>query len=199
MKVLALCVVLISFFWAREIPACELSSIEKYVYVQLREGHPEVAITFLKNLEDIQNPEGIHLLGVLYLDGCAGIQDARLANYYFSKAGALGFAPAIKALADSYMAGDGVEVNKATAFTLYEKAAKLGYGPAQFNAGIMLKNGEGISVFLRKAYVMLDLASKNPDLGSLQQDAAFHRDQVKESLREILDQGVTPIKYPPAP
>ena len=194
MKVLALFVVLISFFWVRESHACELSSIEKYVYVQLKDGHPEVAITFLRNLEDIRNPEGIHLLGILYLDGYTQIQDARLANYYFSKAGALGFAPAIKALADSYIAGDGVEVNKAMAFKLYEKAAKLGYGPAQFNAGIMLKNGEGIPVSLKKAYVMLDLASKNPDLGSLRQDAAFHRDQVKESLRETLDQGVTPIK-----
>lgn len=159
------------------------SSIERYVYTQLSQGNTDVALKFLKHLEDLRNPEGITLLGMIYLEGYTQIKDARLANYYFSKAATLKFAPAIKALADSYMAGDGVESNKTTAFYLYEKAAKLGYGPAQFNAGIMLKNGEGVPVSLKRAYQMLDLAAHNPDLGGVSQDAAFYRDQVKSQLK----------------
>lgn len=181
-KILAflLCV---SFNFVSEAFSYNGSSVEHYVYTQLSQGNSDVALKFLKNLEDLRSPEGITLLGIVYLEGYTQIKDVRLANYYFSKAAALEFAPAIKALADSYMAGDGVERNKAIAFQLYKKAAKLGYGPAQFNAGIMLKNGEGTPLSLKRAYQMLDLAAHNPDLGEISQDAAFYRDQVKEQMQ----------------
>jgi TPR repeat protein len=149
----------------------------------LHRGNTDIALNFLKQLDNLGNLEGITLLGMVYLEGYTQIKDARLANYYFSKAAALEFAPAIKALADSYMAGDGVELNKTIAFQLYEKAAKLGYGPAQFNTGIMLKNGEGIPVSLERAYQMLDLAAHNPDLEEMSQDAAHYRDQVKALIK----------------
>ncbi|MBY0281754.1 MAG: sel1 repeat family protein [Alphaproteobacteria bacterium] len=170
------------FYFISETFAHNPSSVECYVYTQLHRGNSEVAINFLKQLDGIGNLEGTTLLGMIYLEGYTQIKDARLANYYFSKAAALEFAPAIKALADSYMAGEGVELNKTIAFQLYEKAAKLGYGPAQFNAGIMLKNGEGNPVSLKQAYEMLDLAAHNPDLGEMSHDAAYYRDQVKGCL-----------------
>jgi TPR repeat protein len=155
------------------------SSVERYAYAQLHQGNADISLNFLKQLDQLGNPEGMTFLGLFYLEGYTQVKDKRLANYYFSKAAALGFAPAIKALADSYMSGDGVELDKAIAFQLYEKAAKLGYGPAQFNAGIMLKNGEGVSVSLERSYQMLNLAANNPDLGEIRQDAAFYRDQIK--------------------
>ena len=179
MKKISSILLAFNIMFASETFAQSGSGIESYVYTQLHQGNTDVALNFLKQLDDLRNLEGITLLGMVYLEGYTQIKDARLANYYFSKAAALGFAPAIKALADSYMAGDGVELNKTMAFQLYEKAATLGYGPAQFNAGIMLKNGEGVPVSLERAHQMLDLAADNPDLGEMRQDAIFYRDQVK--------------------
>ena len=182
MKKISSILVSLTILLASETFAHNNSSVERYVYTQLHTGNPDIALNFLKQLDDLRNPEGITLLGMVYLEGYTQIKDARLANYYFSKAATLGFAPAIKALADSYMAGDGVELNKTIAFQLYEKAAKLGYGPAQFNAGIMLKNGEGVPISLQRAFQMLDLAAHNLDLEEIRQDAVFYRDQVKRQL-----------------
>lgn len=158
--------------------ACEMTSIEHYVYHHLHERNFTTILTFLHNLEQQNNAEAMHLLGIIYLEGYTQIKDARLANYYFSKASALGFLPAMKSLADSYMIGEGVEKNEQMAFFVYEKAAIAGYGPAQFNAGIMLKNGQGTAVSPKKAYQFLDQAAHNPDLGDMKQDAAYYRDHL---------------------
>lgn len=171
---------LASFFFLSNQALCQnQSSIEQYTYTHLNQGNLQTVLTFLQNLEKQGNTEGIYLLGMVYLEGYIGLKDARLANYYFNKASALGFAPATKTLADSFMAGDGVTKNETTAYYLYEKAALLGYGPAQFNAGIMLKNGQGVPVSNKKAYYFLDLAAHNSDLGEMQQDAAYYRDQLQ--------------------
>jgi len=183
MKKILRILVAFNILFVSETFAHNSSSIERYVYTQLHRGNTDVALNFLKQLDNLGNLEGITLLGMVYLEGYTQIKDARLANYYFCKAAALEFAPAIKALADSYMAGDGVELNKTIAFQLYEKAAKLGYGPAQFNTGIMLKNGEGIPVSLERAYQMLDLAAHNPDLEEMSQDAVHYRDQIKAWIK----------------
>lgn len=159
----------------------ELTSIEQYVYRHLYEGNSEVVLNFLHHLEEQGNAEGIYLLGVIYLEGYTEIKDVRLANYYFNKASALGSLSALKALADSYMAGDGVEKNQHTAFIIYKNAAMRGYGPAQFNVGIMLKNGHGTKVSMKEAYKYLDLAANNSDLGDMRKDAAYYRDHLPAS------------------
>lgn len=161
--------------------ASEMTSIEHYVYHHLYEGNFATVLTFLHHLEQQNNAEGMYFLGVIYLEGYTKIADAKLANYYFSKASALGFLPAMKSLADSYMVGEGVEKNERTAFLIYEKAAIDGYGPAQFNVGIMLKNGQGTTASPKKAYQFLDLAAHNPDLGEMQEDAAYYRDRLPKS------------------
>ncbi len=175
-KILRLLVCLIAFSSGSF--SCEMTSIEHYVYHHLYEGNFSTVLTFLHNLEQQNNVEGMHLLGIIYLEGYTDIKDARLANYYFSKASALGFLPAMKSLADSYLSGDGVEKNEQTAFLIYEKAAMDGYGPAQFNTGIMLKNGQGTPVSVKKAYQFLDLAAHNLDLGDMREDAAYYRDHL---------------------
>lgn len=108
--------------------------------------------------------------------------DSIAANKLFVIAGEQNYPPAIKALADSYMAGDGVSKNVNKALLLYVRAAELRYGPAQFSAGVLLQNGDAGFVNLLMSFYYLCLASINIDLGDLQKDAAYYRDLVAMKL-----------------
>lgn len=105
-----------------------------------------------------------------------------LANEHFRRAIEMGHVAAMKALADSYYSGDGVEKNPARALILYIMAADKGYGPAQISAGAMLMDGEGGKVNLGLAFFYLELASLNEDLDEMRQDAAEMRDKVKAKM-----------------
>ncbi len=155
------------------------SQIEGYIYYHLHHNQPEVALKFLKTLESMNHAEGLFFLGLFYLNGYGVEKDLTIANQYFFKAGHLGFAPAFKELADSYLSGEGVRKSSELALYYYECAARRRYGPGQFNAGVLLKGGKEVSANPQKAYDWLDQAAHNGDLGDLRQDAETLRDEIK--------------------
>ena len=106
-----------------------------------------------------------------------------LANEHFSRAAEMHYAPAIKALADSYYSGDGVAQDKQKALELYIKAANLGDGAAQFNAGVILLKGYAGEPNTSLAYYYLCLATMNEGLDEMAQDAAIYRDEAGNVLK----------------
>ena len=115
--------------------------------------------------------------------GVRATTNSALANEHFQRAADMGYAPAIKALADSYYSGDGVEQDLDKALFLYLKAADMGDGSAQFNLGVILLRGyaNGVTNY-PLAFYYLCLATLNPDLDETAQDAAIYRDEVALKL-----------------
>lgn len=115
--------------------------------------------------------------------GALGTTNAALANEHFQRAADIGYPPAIKALADSYYSGDGVEQDLDKALFLYLRAADMGDGSAQFNVGVILLRGyaNGVTNY-PLAFYYLCLATLNPDLDEMAQDAAVYRDEVALKL-----------------
>ena len=105
-----------------------------------------------------------------------------LANEHFKRAADMDYAPAIKALADSYYSGDGVDEDKNQALLLYIRAADLGDGAAQFNAGVILLRGYAENHDDALAYYYLCLATMNEGLDEMAQDAAVYRDEAGKLL-----------------
>jgi TPR repeat protein len=87
----------------------------------------------------------------------------------------------MRALADSYLDGDGAEKNPEEAFRLYKEAADKGDGPAQFNCGILYRDGIGVKRSYDHAIHYLDRASRNRQLGNVAEDAA----QIANGVREL--------------
>lgn len=105
-----------------------------------------------------------------------------LANEHFKRAADMNYPPAIKALADSYYSGDGIDQDRQQALNLYIKASDLGDGAAQFNAGIILLRGYAGEKDLVQAYYYLCLATMNEGLDEMAQDAAIYRDEAAQML-----------------
>jgi TPR repeat protein len=115
--------------------------------------------------------------------GARGTVNPILANEHFQRAADMGYPPAIKALADSYYSGDGVEKDLDKALFLYLRAADMGDGSAQFNVGVILLKGYANEVTnYPLAFYYLCLATLNPDLDEMAQDAAVYRDEVALKL-----------------
>jgi TPR repeat protein len=113
-----------------------------------------------------------------------------LANEHFKRAADMDYAPAIKALADSYYSGDGIDQDRDIALLLYRRAADLGDGSAQFNAGVILLRGyAGIQDF-ELAFYYLCLATMNEGLDEMAQDAAVYRDEAGALLTPSQTQAV---------
>lgn len=125
---------------------------------------------FLNAFVSINKPEGLFFKGLAALEGYGQAPNISLANAYFYEAATLGYAPAQKALADSYIAGHGFSFNTSLARIYYERAAQGGYGPAQFNIAMMHVRGEGGEVSLTKACFWLHKANRNETF-SLQEEA----------------------------
>lgn len=108
--------------------------------------------------------------------------NAYLANEHFKRAADMDYAPAIKALADSYYSGDGIDKDTNQALALYIRAADLGDGSAQFNAGIILLRGYAAEANYELAFYYLCLATMNEGLDEMAQDAAVYRDEAGNLL-----------------
>jgi len=116
--------------------------------------------------------------------------NAFLANEHFKRAADMDYAPAIKALADSYYSGDGIDQDRDTALLLYRRAADLGDGSAQFNTGVILLRGyAGVQDF-ELAFYYLCLATMNEGLDEMAQDAAVYRDEASQLLTPSQAQAV---------
>jgi TPR repeat protein len=109
-------------------------------------------------------------------------KDSKSANIILEKIADRRYPPAIKALADSYISGDGVEKNIMKALFLYIKAADLNYGPAQFCAGALLQNGSLGFLNMSLAFYYFCLASINEDLEDIRKDASLYRDMIDKYL-----------------
>lgn len=105
-----------------------------------------------------------------------------LANEHFMRAADMNYPPAIKALADSYYSGDGIDEDKKQALALYIRASDLGDGAAQFNAGVILLRGYAGEPNIPLAYYYLSLATMNEGLDEMAQDAAIYRDEAARML-----------------
>jgi TPR repeat protein len=116
--------------------------------------------------------------------------EPKKANLILAKIADKGYAPAIKALADSYVSGDGVEKNIMQALFLYMKAADLNYGPAQFCAGALLQNGSLGFVNLSLSFYYFCLACINEELDEIKEDACVYRDVIDKKLTADQKQAV---------
>lgn len=105
-----------------------------------------------------------------------------LANEHFRRSASMGYAPAIKALADSYYSGDGIDEDKQKALELYKEAADKGDGAAQFNLGIIYLRGYAGDKDPYLAFYYLCLTTINEDLDEMAQDAAIYRDEAGQLL-----------------
>lgn len=114
--------------------------------------------------------------------------NAYLANEHFKRAADMDYAPAIKALADSYYSGDGIEQDRLKALALYIHAADLGDGSAQFNAGVILLRGYAGEPNYELAFFYLCLATMNAGLDEMAQDAAIYRDEAAQMLTPVQEQ-----------
>jgi len=118
-----------------------------------------------------------YMKGVEEIMGMRNATNAYLANEHFKRAADMDYAPAIKALADSYYSGDGIDKDQHQALMLYIRSAELGDGSAQFNAGVILLRGYAGPTNYELAFYYLCLATMNEGLDEMAQDAAIYRDE----------------------
>ncbi len=165
--------------------ASENTSVQAIVVAKYAEGKQDEAKAFLDEMEKEYVLEALYMKGVLYINGCYnnGIRNPREASIYFSKAAALNYPPALAALADSFLDGDGTQKDEKEAFRLYKKAADLGNGGGQFNVAILYRDGTGTKRSALKALHYLDLAAENESLGALREDARKLHDEILASWK----------------
>jgi TPR repeat protein len=165
-------------------PASQLKnehSVLDFVQESFVQGKAADALYALDEMIDQNIPEALYVKGILLLNGCFMDEprNAREATIYFSKAAAQNYVPAITALADSYLNGDGSQKNQKEAARLYKMAADKGDGPAQFNLGVLYRDGMGVKRSKKLALKYLKLASKNDALGELKESALMLYDALK--------------------
>lgn len=153
-----------------------------FVQAGFDDSNKEVIIRVLNKLELENLPEALYVKGILYLNGCfnEGKRNAREATIYFSKSAAQGYVPAISALADSYLDGDGAIENQEYAFKLYKQAADKGHGSAQFNLAVLYRDGVGVKKSIKKARFYFKLALKNPMIEDLHDEIIRLIDDLKK-------------------
>ncbi len=156
------------------------TSVQEIVAAKYAEGKSDEAKAFLDQMEKDYVLAALYMKGVLYINGCYnnGIRNPREASIYFAKAAALNYPPALAALADSFLDGDGTQKDEKEAFRLYKQAADLGNGAGQFNVAILYRDGTGTKKSILKALHYLDLASENESLGALREDARKLHDAI---------------------
>ena len=171
MKIRYIIIIILSLF-----TNLSYASFRDYAWHLIYAGHLAQARTFLSHLRSQGNPEAIHFLGYMVLERVFMAEHpAEDANQLFAEAAAFGYPPSIKALADAYVSGDGVEKNIDLALSLYKRAADLGYGPAQFSAGELLRPSS-----CHESLYYFSLAARNPDLGPLQEDARLWKKKIEK-------------------
>jgi hypothetical protein len=158
-------------------------SIAPFVDTFIECGKAHEARELLDRLEKEYLPEALYLKGVALLNGLYndGVRNPREASIYFGKAAVQKFPPAISALADSYLDGDGTQKDEKEAFSLYKQAADLGDGSAQFNVAILYRDGIGTKKSPKMALKYMRLAAKHPDLLHIREDA-------EEIIIEIIEE-----------
>jgi TPR repeat protein len=163
------------------------SHITSFIETEFANGKEEEACKLLDDLEKKYVPEALYLKGVLILNGVydKGVRNPVEATRYFSKAAALNYAPALAALADSYLDGDGAFKDQVAAFQLYQKAADLGNGSAQFNVAILYRDGIGTKKSLKLALKYMKMVVNNKET-----------EEIKDDAQVIVDEIIFEMKHP---
>ncbi len=104
---------------------------------------------------------------------CLRMEKPKRANDYFKEALSYGkHAVAMKALADSYLSGDGIGKNSTKALILYVESADMGYGPSQLSLGFVLLFKEAGVFNPELAISYFEKAARNRALEQPQRDIA---------------------------
>ena len=153
-------------------------SIEQYLAYHW--DNPQLVESFIKNYEGINKNEATFIRALCALEGIGEPGDINKANALFHKGVQAGHALSEKALADSYISGQGFQKNPGLARIFYVRAAQKGYAPAQMNAAIMYKNGEGGEASKTKACYWFTKAAAQKDF--------ILREEAHKSANEICTQ-----------
>jgi TPR repeat protein len=124
---------------------------------------------------------------VLFQSGliCLQIHQPERANAFFYQSAQGKFAPAMKALGDSYWSGDGIGCNSTQAIIWYVHSADQGYGPAQLTLGFILSRGEGGIRNVSLALHYFDLARANLSLEKALREIASH--EIKKNRKFLIE------------
>jgi TPR repeat protein len=157
--------------------------LEDILHIHPDSAHFDKTIALLEGYVKQYIPAALYVKGVLILNGCYdnGKRNPREATIYFAKAAALNYVPAISALADSFLSGDGADESPKEAFHFYKIAADKNYGIAQFNLAVLYRDGIGVKQSYKQARKYFKLASKNPGLGDLCDDALKLHNEIKDN------------------
>ncbi|MGZ5051796.1 MAG: J domain-containing protein [Methylobacter sp.] len=110
----------------------------------LKQGQVAKALSLYLSLAQQGNADAQFQLGLLYIDGAAGVaKDDKLAADWIGKAAAQGHAEAQTKLGFMYATGKGVAQNYYAAVDWSYKAAQQGNVAAQYNLGLMYAEGQG--------------------------------------------------------
>ena len=86
--------------------------------------------------------------------------DTKAAFYWASKAAENQDPQGLYILGVMYQTGQGVQVDKTTAASLFYESAMQGYAEAQYSLGLAYKNGDGVERDLNTAYEWFSLAAQ---------------------------------------
>lgn len=103
----------------------------------------KLAIFWLKKAATQDQEIAMGLLASIYDEGKYIERDINKANELYKRAAELGNPEAAYNYAYAYIVGDGVEINKETAFIWMKKAAELGYIQARLELAYMFATGKG--------------------------------------------------------
>ncbi len=113
------------------------------------------------------NEEAAVLLAKMYLTGFKVAPDINEARHWYSKAGEMGYMPALQMVGLMYAHGDGVPVDAAKAATYFKKAGQAGFAPAQYEMGQLYYNGDGVAQDKTEAGAWLLQSAKHGYLPAL--------------------------------
>jgi TPR repeat protein len=122
--------------------------------------NPEIVRVYLENLESSHNNDVLIEVANFYLYPTP-FYDISKVNKIFERIAKSNDSRGYKGLADSYLSGQGVALNRILAHVFYEKSARLNYGPGQFNAAILYRDGINGTKNKKRACYWLKKASTN--------------------------------------
>lgn len=91
-------------------------------------------------------------LGVICQNGEGVEKDLAKALYWYKKAAAQNYLPAVNIMGWTYQKGLGVEIDLKKAVAFYRKAGDRGFAPAQDNMGWMYQTGQGVPRNYERAF-----------------------------------------------
>jgi TPR repeat protein len=115
----------------------------------------------------------MHKLGAMLEDGRGSPKNLEEAKFWYERAAALEYAPALNDLGRLYLLGAGAPKNYVRAKTLFEQAANLGNTAAMNNLGMLYLNGTGVQRDISLARMWFEKA------------IALNDSEAKENLRHL--------------